>query len=445
MRAPPDGGAFALIVSACQKGATMTDADTSPSVKRLLILAVPAMLIGAGSALMLKVLDILSEGLQTVIWTTLPATFGATEATPWWIFTVLTVIGALVGLIVWLVPGHGGLDSAVTEMDGPFPTLGSLPSLFLVVVLGLAGGVSLGPENPIIAVNTVLSMVIVARFMPAVPKQMVGMLAVAGTIGALFGTPVAAALVFTGAVGAIKGGGSLWDKLFLPLAAAGAGAVTALLLGAQSLAFHLPAIGAIQPIYLLTGLVVAAASALIAIVAAWIFPYLHRAFHALRNPLIFTTLGGAILGLLGILGGPITLFKGLEQTGELLTHPNDYTAGQLALFAGVKIVALLVAASAGFRGGRIFPIVFVGTALGLLASAVLPGTPIALGVACAALGVTLVATRDGWIALFLGVALTGDVALLPLLCIIILPVWLIVTKAPELLVKEPKPATASAA
>lgn len=421
----------------------MTDAAVAPSVKTLVILAVPAIAIGVGSSLMLKLLDILSLGLEHVLWTTLPAAFGATESTPWWIFTVLTATGAAVGLVVWLVPGHGGLDSAVTEMDGPFPSIGSLPSLGLVIVLGLAGGVSLGPENPIIAINTVLAMTLVARFMPTVPTQLTAMLAVAGTIGALFGTPVAAALVFTGAVGAIKGGGSLWDKLFLPLAAGGAGAVTATLLGGEALAFHLPDIGTPQPIHLLMGLIVAAAATAVAIAAAWVFPYLHRAFHALRNPFLFLTLGGAVLGLLGILGGPLTLFKGLDQTIQLLEHPGDYAPAQLALLAGVKLVALLVAASAGFRGGRVFPIVFVGVALGLLASAVLPSTPIALGVACAALGVTLVATRDGWIALFVGVALTGDITLLPLLCLIILPVWLMVTKAPELLVKAPADASAA--
>ena len=137
---------------------------------------------------------------------------------------------------------------------------------------------------------------------------------------------------------------------------------------------------------------VAAVSALLGVLAAFVFPHLHRAFHMLRNPLIFTTLGGMLLGVLGIIGGPITLFKGLEQTAELLEHPGDYTPQELALFAAVKIVALLVAASAGFRGGRIFPAVFVGTAFGLLAFSLFPGIPISLAVACGVMGI--VARRD---------------------------------------------------
>lgn len=64
---------------------------------------------------------------------------------------------------------------------------------------------SLGPENPIIAINTALLVALVARLWPRVPTDLVVMLAAAATIGALFGTPVAAALVFTGVVAGFPG------------------------------------------------------------------------------------------------------------------------------------------------------------------------------------------------------------------------------------------------
>ncbi|GAA5204030.1 ion channel protein [Microbacterium jejuense] len=414
-----------------------TSAAPSPSVKSLLIMSVPALLIGAASAIVLWLLDTAAGWLQGVLWTTMPGWFGATEATPWWIFTVLTLTGAMVGLIVWLVPGHGGPDSATTELAESPPPLSTLPSILLAVVIGLAGGVSLGPENPIIAVNGAIAVAAMARFSRAVPPTAVMMLATSATIGALFGTPVAAALLFTGAVAAVKGGGALWDKLYLPVAAAGAGAVTMHLLGGSSIAFHMTPIGQADGLMLLQGLLVAAVSAAAGIFAAWALPLAHRLFHGLRNPLLIGLAGGVVLGLLGVLGGPMTLFKGLEQTGELINNPDDYTAGQLALWAGVKVLALVVAAAAGFRGGRIFPAVFVGVAIGLLAHALLPGIPVSLAVACGALGIVLVATRDGWMAMFVGAALVGDPIVLPMLCIIVLPVWLIVTKAPELVVKKP--------
>ena len=407
----------------------------------LLALSIPAILIGVASAVVLWLLDRLSGWLQTLMWDALPQALGlgAGEHDPWWILGVLTITGFAVGLVVWLMPGHGGPDTATTGLDSPPPPLAKLPSIAIVVLIGLAGGVSLGPENPIIAINAALAVGAAARFATKVPAALIVLLASSATIGALFGTPVAAALVLTGTVAAIKGGGSLWDKLFLPVAAAAAGSLTMHLLGGQSLSFHVAAYGAPRPIDFVTGVLVAALSAGVGIAAAFVFPYLHSGFHALRNPLLMTTLGGIVLGLLGMVGGPLTLFKGLEQTGELISHPGDYSAATLAVLAIVKVVALLVAASAGFRGGRVFPAVFIGVAIGLFGHAVIPGMPLGLAIACGAMGIVMVETRDGWIALFLGIALTGDLTLLPMLCVITLPTWLLITKAPPFEISVPAP------
>jgi hypothetical protein len=46
---------------------------------------------------------------------------------------------------------------------------------------------------------------------------------------------------------------------------------------------------------------------------------------------------------------------------------------------------------------------------------------VSLAVGCAVLGVALAMARDGWVSLFLTVVITGDIALLPVLCLVILP------------------------
>lgn len=402
-------------------------------------MAVPAIAIGVVSALLLWGLEQIAAVIQKGLWEGVPDAVGLARDSPWLTLGVLTLTGLAVGLVARFVPGHAGPDSATTELDTPPPSLREVPSIALAVLLSLAGGVSLGPENPIIAINGAIAVGLCARFVRAIPSRLAVLLASAATIGALFGTPVAAALVLTGAVAAVRGGGSLWDKLFLPVAAAGAGALTMHALGAPPLAFDVSAYGGPSAIDFVTGLLVALVSAGLGILAAFAFPHVHRAFHSLRNPVLFTTLGGLILGILGVVGGQITLFKGLEQTGELIAHPDDYSTGQLALFTVVKIVALLIAAGSGFRGGRIFPAVFVGVALGLFFQSIIPGMPMGLAISCGAMGIVLLATRDGWIALFVGVAMTGDITLLPMLCLIVLPTWLLVTKAPELAVSPPGP------
>jgi H+/Cl- antiporter ClcA len=406
------------------------EADPDVTPRKLLLLAVPAILVGVVSALILWTLDRLADGLSTVIWDTVPDALSI-DPDGWWIILVLTVTGLAVGIALQVLPGHGGPDSATTELVGSPLPLRTLPGLAVVTLLGLAGGVSLGPENPIIAINTAIIVAIFARLIPQVPAQVSMLLAAAATIGALFGTPVAAALVFTGLVAAVRTGGSLWDKLFLPLAAAGAASITMHLLGAPPFAFDMPAYGPPQAFDILTGVLVACAVTVVGLAALAVFPFVYRALHALRHPIIICTVGGLILGILGFIGGPITMFKGLTQMGELLQDPGQYDAGQLAVIAGIKIVALLVAASALFRGGRVFPATFIGVALGLLVSTLFPALPMSLVVACAVLGIVLVVARDGWLALFIAVAIPGDIALLPVLCIVVLPAWLLVSQAPE--------------
>lgn len=424
---------------------TLVTPDRDPNVTpgRLLALAVPAILVGVVSALMLWALEEVAGMLQGLLWDTAPDALGV-DPSGWWILLVLTCTGLAVGLCLRYLPGHGGSDSATTELMGPALGVGVLPGLALVTILGLAGGVSLGPENPIIAINAALIVAVLAKLMPMVPAPLATLLAASGTIGALFGTPVAAALVFTGIVAALKSGGSLWDRLFLPVAAAGAGAITMRLLGAPPFAFDMPPAGVLEPIDLATGALLACGAVVVGLAMLAAFPWIYRALHALRHPVLIATVGGFLLGLLGLLGGPITMFKGLTQVGELLQNVDDYDAAQLAAIAGIKILALLVAASALFRGGRVFPATFVGVALGMLGHALLPSVPLALAVACGVLGILLVVTRDGWIALFVAVAIAGDITILPFLCVIVLPAWLLVSGAPELRIEPAPPAPSSA-
>ncbi|WP_223690355.1 ion channel protein [Leifsonia poae] len=413
-----------------------TTTDTgAQTVKRLLALSLPSLIIGIVSALTLTALDGAATLVQSGLWERLPRALGIDPDSGWWTIAVLTATGIAVGLVIWLVPGHGGQDSATTELVAAPPRPLVLPSLALVTLLALAGGVSLGPENPIIAINTGLLVWLVARVWRSVPTELVVLVTAAGTIGAMFGTPVAAALVFTGIVAALKTGGALWDRLFLPLVAAAAGSLTATLLTRPQFALPLPAYTAVHWIDLVSAAAIGVVAALVGLAGVFLFPHVHRAFHSLRNPLLITAAGGLVLGLLGALGGRITLFKGLEQMGELVSHRGDYSAGAVLLIVAVKLVALLVSAGSGFRGGRIFPSVFVGAAVGVLATALVPGIPPVVAVGAGILGMTLAVSRDGWIALFIAVAATGSIVVLPLLCLVILPTWLLVTKAPEMLIR----------
>ncbi|MGW6204123.1 ion channel protein [Streptomyces sp. NPDC055089] len=413
------------------ESAAGSPASTEPApARRLLMLIVPALAVGVVSALVLLGVSLLAEQLQDVLWETLPDALSIGRYSSLWMIVMLTAIGLVTGLTIRTVPGHAGPDPATTGLvDPPLPPA-VLPGLLIVTVLALAGGVSLGPENPITAANIALACWAGRRFAPSAPAELWLALAAAGTIGALFGTPVAAALILTETLTAAPGKGALWDRLFGPLAAGAAGALTMTLTAHPSFDLSLPDYTGAHWGDLLSAVVIASAGAVLGLAAVYAFPYVHRAFRALRHPVLAMTAGGLLLGLLGALGGHLTLFKGLDEVKVLAADPDGWSAGGFGGMAVAKTAALLVAAACGFRGGRIFPAVFCGVALGLCAHALVDGVPVALAVTCGVLGILLAITRQGWLSLFTAAVLASDMTLLPLLCVATLPAWLLVTGRP---------------
>ncbi len=99
------------------------------------------------------------------------------------------------------------------------------------------------------------------------------------------------------------------------------------------------------------------------------------------RPVIRGTLGGFLLGLLG-LALPITLFLGTAGLQMTTQDAAEIGIGLLLLFAFAKLLALSGALSFGFIGGPIFPLLFVGATLGSAINLVFPQIPLGLAVGC---------------------------------------------------------------
>ncbi|EMO2077659.1 ion channel protein [Citrobacter freundii] len=406
-----------------------------PRARTMLLLSTPALIIGIASSLVLIVVMKVASVLQQFLWERLPVSIGIAQDSPVWIIGMLTLTGIMVGLVIRYSHGHAGPDPACEPLIGmPVPT-SALPGLLAALILGLAGGVSLGPEHPIMTVNIALAVALGSRMFPRIAKLDWTILASAGTIGALFGTPVAAALIFSQTLNS-SNDVPLWDRLFAPLMAAAAGSLT------TSLFFHphfsLPIAHYMQMhlIDILSGAVVAAIAIAAGMVAVWCLPRLHHLMHRLKHPELILGAGGFILGILGVIGGPLTLFKGLDEMQQMAFSQTLGTSDYFML-AVIKLAALVVAAASGFRGGRIFPAVFVGVALGLMLHAHVEAVPAAITVSCSILGLVLVVTRDAWLSLFMAAVVVPDTTLLPLLCIVMLPAWLLLAGKPLMVAERP--------
>lgn len=407
-----------------------------PRARTMLLLSLPAVAIGIASSLILIVVMKIASALQNLLWQRLPGTLGIAQDSPLWIIGVLTLTGIAVGLVIRFSQGHAGPDPACEPLIGAPVPPSALPGLIVALILGLTGGVSLGPEHPIMTVNIALAVAIGARLLPRVNRMEWTILASAGTIGALFGTPVAAALIFSQT---LNGSSEvpLWDRLFAPLMAAAAGALTTGLFFHPHFSLPIAHYGQMQMTDILSGAIVAAIAIAAGMVAVWCLPRLHAMMHQMKNPVLVLGIGGFILGILGVMGGPVSLFKGLDEMQQMVAN-QAFSTSDYFLLAVIKLAALVVAAASGFRGGRIFPAVFVGVALGLMLHEHVPAVPAAITVSCAILGIVLVVTRDGWLSLFMAAVVVPNTTLLPLLCIVMLPAWLLLAGKPMMMVNRPK-------
>ena len=407
-----------------------------PRARTMLLLSLPAVAIGIASSLILIVVMKIASVLQNLLWQRLPGTLGIAQDSPLWIIGVLTLTGIAVGLVIRFSQGHAGPDPACEPLIGAPVPPSALPGLIVALILGLAGGVSLGPEHPIMTVNIALAVAIGARLLPRVNRMEWTILASAGTIGALFGTPVAAALIFSQT---LNGSSEvpLWDRLFAPLMAAAAGALTTGLFFHPHFSLPIAHYGQMEMTDILSGAIVAAIAIAAGMVAVWCLPRLHAMMHQMKNPVLVLGIGGFILGILGVIGGPVSLFKGLDEMQQMVAN-QAFSTSDYFLLAVIKLAALVVAAASGFRGGRIFPAVLVGVALGVMLHEHVPAVPAAITVSCAILGIVLVVTRDGWLSLFMAAVVVPNTTLLPLLCIVMLPAWLLLAGKPMMMVNRPK-------
>ena len=116
---------------------------------------------------------------------------------------------------------------------------------------------------------------------------------------------------------------------------------------------------------------------------------------------------------------------------QQMAFSQVFTVSDYLLFALIKLAALVVAAACGFRGGRIFPAVFVGVALGLMLHEHVEAVPAAITISCSILGLVLVVTGCVAEPVYGG---SGGARhhLLPLLCIVMLPAWLLLAGRPML-------------
>jgi H+/Cl- antiporter ClcA len=401
------------------------------------------------SALAYGFLKLVDE-LQTAFFTSIPKDLGFDAPPAWWPLPLLAVAGLVVALAISRLPGTGGHSPADGFHAGGVTRPIDLPGILLAALGTLSFGVVLGPEAPLILMGSGLGALAVRLAARDAPPTATTVIAAAGSfaaISSLLGSPLLGAFLLLEASGL---GGPMLGLVLVPgLLAAGIGELVFIGLdsltgfGTFSLAIpDLPPFGQPTGAMFLWALVFGVGAAFlgraIQLLALKIRPYVERRMVALM-PVVGVLVAGLAIGF-----GQATdksssevLFSGQSALPGLVGNAAEWSVGALLLLVVCKSLAYALSLSS-FRGGPVFPAMFIGAAAGVAAShlpglTLVPAVAMGIGAMCTAM-LTLPLTATLLATLLLG---TDGLNVMPLVIVAVVVAY--VTSAWLTPVPEPAP------
>jgi len=387
-------------------GGVRSAADTSPpdplsiirsrSYLQALVLAA---IIGVPVAAVAYGFLALVDRLQGAFFSDLPSALGFATVPTWWPLPLVALSGLLVAMCIRYLPGNCGHSPSEGFKTGT-PTLPiELPGVFLAALATLALGAVLGPEAPLIAIGSGLGGLAIRLVKKDAPPNAIAIIAAAGSFAAistLIGSPLIGAFLLMEITG--LGGAMLGVALLPGLLSAGIGflvfvgldSMTGL--GTFSLAipdlpaFTTPTVGMFGWA-IMVGLVCPFLAWCIYTLALSVRPFVHE------HRLAVTPVLGVMIALLAIAFSEISsrgtgnvLFSGQSQLPILIQRSASWSIGALVLVIVCKSLAYGLSMSA-FRGGPIFPSLFIGGAIGIVVGhlpgmSLVPGLAIGIGAMC---------------------------------------------------------------
>jgi H+/Cl- antiporter ClcA len=334
----------------------------------------------------------LVTGLQEWLFSDLPEALGLGGAPWWWPLPLLALAGVLVALTIRYLPGRGGHSPADGFKAGGVPSPTEVPGIAIAALVTLSLGAVLGPEAPLIALGAGLAGWAVRLARRDAPAQATAVVAAAGSFAAistLLGSPLLGAFLLMEVSG--LAGPTLGLVLVPGLVAAGVGSLIFVGLdnwtGLGTFSLALPDLPPFEQPDLaqfgwaiVIGLLAAVVGTGIRRLALALRPHVERRL-LLATPLVGLAVGGLAILFAEASGHSSSevLFSGQDALGPFVSQSASYSVGALLLLVACKGLAYS-ASMASFRGGPVFPAMFLGAAGGVALSH-LPGLPLVPGVA----------------------------------------------------------------
>lgn len=384
---------------------TTDETLTPPGARETVNVLAWAALVGALAAFAATVYSSLVHASEALVWDTIPEVWwGVDDAPAWWVFVVLGT-GAIAVWGAKHLHGHGGhhpLDGLAFDI-----TPRQLASTLLAAFATLVCGAVIGPEAPLLAIGTSIGFIAVARARS--PRARILVIAGASAaLGVVMGNPLVTVLLVLEAALLMPGSKSPQplSQLLPVMVALGTGYLVHVGIadwpGMSSHPLDVGDLGTyatVAPMDLGVGVGVALGAGALVVLATR-FAELLRPL-ADHRPLPVILGAGLAIAAIAVAARALSgesvdtvLFSG-QNTMSTLTGASAFA---LVVIAVAKAAGYALSLGTGFRGGSIFPAVYLGMAVGALGSfvpgATLPGL-VACGIAAgagASLGMPLTST-----------------------------------------------------
>lgn len=334
------------------------------------------------------------EGIH-LVWETLPHELGVAPFTWWLVVAVPTLGGVAVGIVLLVVPGRGGPSPVAGHAIGGTTDPRIAPAAAIATILSLVAGASLGPEAALVTLASAIGGLVATRLALAdPPARVLAGAGTAGVLGAIFGTPLAGAMLMLELL--TLSGALLYAVLIPGLVAAVVGIeVFEELLGEPFLAYQLPPVGDIRARDLGYAALIGIGGAIAGRLFMATLRTTHRRVdrHTLRHPILLAAAGGLVVGLLGLGGDHLTLFSGESSLQALIDDRADLGVAALVYVLVAKLAATVASMTTGFRGGQIFPVMFLGATFGVLVAELTGDVPDGGAIACGMVATTVAVMR----------------------------------------------------
>jgi H+/Cl- antiporter ClcA len=299
----------------------------------------------------------------------------------WWIPFIAA--GALVATAVrsWLriadeVPGGVALIEA-GKVDHEVA-----PSWVLLAAVSAVAGASLGPSFALVTLGGGLGSWIASRRWPGdeTARLDATMTGVSGGLGGAFTSPGLGTLLVSELAPTPRG---RYIEAILPqlFAATVAFAVFFGVVGTTFLNSFAVPVEDFASWHLLVGAGLGIASSVIMIVFVVIVKLTQMAAAKVENPYVRGAIGGGLVGLIAF-ALPLTVGAGNDQLTTVIDESASISVWLLVAVLVGKMLAMAISLAAGFIGGNVLPMLFVGGTAGVVVHLTFPDVPYAIAVGC---------------------------------------------------------------